>query len=94
MGYGSLNSKRMESESILLTLFQGDHGRWECYTESREIDQQVLFYSICPLVCAAERRGAVAEFLCRANWGLVIGNFELDWDQGQIRYKTSTLWLR
>ena len=76
-------------EPMLLTLFQGDHGRWECYAECRETEQQVLFYSICPLVCPVERRTEVAEFLGRANWGLVIGNFELDWDQGQIRCKTS-----
>lgn len=35
------------------------------------------------------RRGAVGEYLTRANYGLVIGNFELDMDSGHIRYKTS-----
>jgi hypothetical protein len=31
----------------------------------------------------------VAEFLTRANSGMVIGNFELDFADGEIRYKTS-----
>jgi hypothetical protein len=33
--------------------------------------------------------GAIAEFLTRANYGMTIGNFELDYTDGEIRYKTS-----
>ena len=29
----------------------------------------------------------MAEFLCRANYGLANGNFELDFRDGEIRYK-------
>ena len=29
----------------------------------------------------------MADFICRANYGLKCGNFELDMDDGQIRYK-------
>jgi hypothetical protein len=32
---------------------------------------------------------AIAEFLTRANYGMTIGNFELDYTDGEIRYKTS-----
>lgn len=31
-----------------------------------------------------------AEFLTRANYGLAFGNFELDMDDGEIRYKVCT----
>ncbi len=31
----------------------------------------------------------MAEFLTRANYGLVIGNFEMDFGDGEVRYKTS-----
>ncbi len=36
-----------------------------------------------------ERRAALAEFVTRANFGLVVGNFEMDMDDGEVRYKTS-----
>lgn len=36
-----------------------------------------------------DRRLALAEFLTRANYGLFIGNFEMDWQDGEVRYKTS-----
>ena len=32
---------------------------------------------------------AAAEFIARANYGLRIGNFELDFNDGEIRYKSS-----
>lgn len=36
-----------------------------------------------------DKRVAVSEYIARANYGLVIGNFELDMDSGHVRYKTS-----
>jgi hypothetical protein len=48
----------------------------------------VHFYSVCPVV-AADDKVAMAEFLTRANFGLAVGNFEMDWESGAIRCKTS-----
>ena len=36
----------------------------------------------------AKKLSAMAEFLCRANYGMRNGNFELGCDDGQIRYKS------
>lgn len=35
------------------------------------------------------RRAEVAEYTARANYGLVIGNFEFEVDSGHVRYKSS-----
>ena len=35
----------------------------------------------------AEQMQEMAEFICRANYGLVDGNFELDFRDGELRYK-------
>ena len=48
-----------------------------------------MFYAICPVAAPEDGRLAMAEFLTRVNDGLVIGNFELDFGNGTIRYKTS-----
>ena len=74
---------------VLKLGYAGKTGNWTCYAQVRELDEQVLFYSICPLSVAPAKRPAVAEFLTRANYGLVIGNFEMDLEDGEIRYKTS-----
>jgi hypothetical protein len=31
----------------------------------------------------------LAEFITRTNYGLIVGNFEMDFADGEIRYKTS-----
>jgi hypothetical protein len=35
------------------------------------------------------RRAAAALSIARINWGLLIGNFEVDLDDGQVRFKCS-----
>lgn len=68
---------------------QGDAGEWACFVRCDEEKQVVAFYSLCPLVADPSRRAAVHEYLTRANWGLAVGNFELDLDDGEIRVRTS-----
>lgn len=80
---------RAREQPILQMGFQGDNGNWLCYAEAREEFEQFVFYSVCPTNAPEGRRQAVAEFLIRVNYGLVIGNFEMDLDDGEIRYKTS-----
>ena len=81
--------EQLEDQPILRLGFSGDHGKWTCYAQAREEHQQFVFYSVCPLNAPEEKRLATAEFLTRANYGLVIGNFEMDFADGEIRYKTS-----
>jgi len=65
------------------------NGKWECYAAANEEQQQMVFYSICPINTPASKRQALAEFLTGINYGQIIGNFELDMEDGEIRYKTS-----
>ena len=57
--------------------------------QAREAEHQLLFYSVYPLNAPEERRAAVSELLTRANFGQFLGNFEMDWEDGEVRYKTS-----
>jgi hypothetical protein len=81
--------QQIPGESTLRLAFQGKNGRWDCYAKVREQQQQFAFYSICPNNAPENKRMAVAEFITRANYGMIIGNFELDFTDGEIRYKTS-----
>ena len=31
----------------------------------------------------------MAEFITRANYGMIVGSFEMDYGDGEVRYKTS-----
>ena len=75
--------------AVLNMGFSGKNGKWMCYAQAREPEQQVVFYSVLPVNVPENRRQNVAEFITRANYGMVIGNFEMDYDDGEIRFKTS-----
>jgi hypothetical protein len=55
----------------------------------RDEAQRFLFYLDYGPTVPAERREEIARFLTRANSGLAIGNFEMDWDDGLVRFKAS-----
>jgi hypothetical protein len=79
---------KLQGEPILRMAFQGKNGEWTCYAKAREEQQQFFFYSLCPINAPSDKRFAVAEFLTRANYGMMNGNFELDFNDGEISYKT------
>ena len=80
---------QLEGETILRLGFTGDNGSWRCYAEAKEERRQFVFYSVLDTRVSEEKRPAMAEFLTRANYGMIIGNFEMDYSDGEVRYKTS-----
>lgn len=68
---------------------QGDNGQWACIAQADEERRLFLFYSAAPLDVPAHMRQAMAEFITRANYNTLVGNFELDMEDGDLRYKTS-----
>jgi hypothetical protein len=81
--------QKADGKSLVRLQYRGKSGEWSCYAEVRLEDSQFLFYSICPTYIPDDHRLPVAEYLTRANFGLVSGNFELDFSDGQVRYKTA-----
>jgi hypothetical protein len=73
---------------VLVSDLSGVWGTWKFYAQVAGEHDVVLFYSICPLRVPEEQRLEAAHFLTRANHGLATGNFELDFEDGEIRYKT------
>ncbi|WP_427159631.1 YbjN domain-containing protein [Aliinostoc sp. HNIBRCY26] len=77
-----------KTEHLLKIGYQGENGEWLCTVKTREQHRQVIFYSSFPVNVPENKRVAVAEFLTRANYNLIVGNFEMDWHDGEVRYKT------
>jgi hypothetical protein len=80
---------RIGDDSAYSTTYQGRHGRWVCIAIAYEERRSFVFYSSSPLPARAERRAVVAELIATANYHLELGNFELDPDSDDIRFRTS-----
>lgn len=83
------NFEENTEHSYLSMGFRGEHGSWRCVARAREQHEQAIFYSILDTNCPEDRRAAMAEFITRVNYGTIIGNFEMDYNDGEIRYKCS-----
>jgi hypothetical protein len=74
-------------DDLIELVFENPRSRWKSYAKATD-DRAFLFYSICATEVPEARRAAVAEFLTRVNFGLVTGNFEMDWTDGEVRFRT------
>jgi len=83
------SSQWLEGKPVLSLPYAGANGKWVCFAQAREEQQQFVFYSVIPVNASPETMKAVVEYITRANYGMIMGNFEFDYRDGEIRYKTS-----
>ena len=81
--------QQLEDRYIYRMGFSDTNGQVACYAQIRVDLEQFIFYVMCPVKVPEDKRSAMAEFIARANYGLRIGNFELDFSDGEVRYKSS-----
>ncbi len=81
--------QQLGEKPIHRVYFAGENGELRCYAQIRVDLEQFLFYVIAPVKAAESVRALVAEYITRANYGLRIGNFEMDYRDGEVRYKSS-----
>jgi hypothetical protein len=78
-----------DDDEILRFRYEGDHGKWMCFARARSEAGQFIFLSVLSEKVPKDKRPLIAEFLTRANFGLNVGNFEMDFEDGEIRFRTS-----
>ncbi len=74
---------------VLAFAFQGSTDTWSCFVQVDEALRQCIVYALLPFRISAARRDAVMALVTRINYGLRLGNFELDLADGEVRYKTA-----
>ena len=81
--------ERVEELPMVRSRYSGRNGHYDCWFQVRPDEKQLMFYTRAPVNAAENSRMSVAEFFTRANYGMVVGNFELDMSDGEMRYKVS-----
>ena len=79
----------LDENFVYRAYFVGHNGEVTCFAQVRPDLEQFIFYVVMPVRVPANMRVTVAEYITRANYGLRIGNFEMDFDDGEVRYKSS-----
>ncbi len=81
--------QQLKDRTAYRVLFSGKNGQLTCFAQILVDLEQLLFYAVAPVKVPEELRVAAAEFITRANYGLRIGNMEMDFRDGEVRYKSS-----
>ena len=81
--------RRMEGKYAFTMGFTGRNGDLRCYAIIHPDLEEFLFYAVAPIKVPEEVRSAASEFITRANYGMRIGNLEMDYSDGEVRYKSS-----
>jgi len=83
-------SYRLDGDKpVIHTGFNGNNGIWQCVAIAGPQDLYLMFLSLLPCKAVSGRRAACAELLTRINYGLTQGCFEMDFEDGEIRFRTS-----
>ncbi len=83
------NQEEKDDHNAVYFSYTGKQGKLNTTIIVREPMEVICVYSRLELTVTEEKLAAAAEFICRANYGLLIGNFELDFRDGEVRYKSS-----
>lgn len=82
--------ERDDEEDMLSFRLEDEEGHeWGCLAVAEEQAEQVMFYSVMLETVNPEHRNEVMRFVTMANYGMQVGNFELDLEDGEVRFKTS-----
>ncbi len=78
-----------EAEQFFKLFYEGRQGQaWECFAQADEAKAWAFFYSVFPARAPEARRAAVAELLTRINYQVPLGNFDMDWSDGEVLFRT------
>ena len=83
------NFEVLSDHSTIALGFEGVNGEWHCMIQTRELEEQMIFYSSLSENISSNRIETMMRFITMANYRLVVGNFELDVTDGELNYKTA-----
>src|SRR5262252_6039096 len=78
-----------EGRTALRYGFSTEEHRWIVVGDVREKEEVIVILAILSKVVEPPQRVAVAELITRINYRISIGNFEMDFEQGGVRFRTS-----
>jgi hypothetical protein len=74
---------------LIQTGANGKNGRWPCIAIAGRENEHLIFLSIFPVNIPLEKRVAIAELVTRINYRLTHGCYEMDFEDGELRFRTS-----
>lgn len=81
--------KKGQNEPDVAFAFQGENGKWMVYIRAHEELSLLTIYSMGLNDVPENKRTEMALLFTRNNLGMILGNFELDLETGEYRFKNT-----
>lgn len=78
-------------EDIFTCHFAANNGNYRVMIGTEEDDSYLVIYVISNLSISPEMRTKIAEYVTRANYAMRTGCFELDFDDGELRFRSAVV---
>jgi hypothetical protein len=78
---------KIEDQNVFLFGMGSKNGNFQCVIEVIDEEKKFLFYSIMGANIPPEKRADVLQLINKLNCMLFVGNFEMEEEEGEIRYK-------
>ncbi len=79
---------QVENELVYQVRYPAKFLPLTCFAQIDPNWEQFAFYVLLPIRVREDLRLVFAEYLTRVNYGLRVGNFEMDFADGEVRYKS------
>lgn len=79
----------VEGAPLLTFNVLGERATYPCWAAVNEEADQCTAFVVLPHRVAEDKRVAMGELLTRINYGLAIGNLEMDFADGELRFRAS-----
>jgi hypothetical protein len=79
---------QVKDNATFLFGIAGNNGNFQCIAATDEDKHTFGFLSVCGANTPVEKRGQMLELINRLNFSLFLGNFEMDFEDGEVRYRT------
>lgn len=80
---------QVEGKNVLLFGIAGKKGNFQCIADLIEEENRFIFFSVCGANTPTNKKEEMLELLNNLNYKLFFGNFEMDFQNGEIRFRTS-----
>ncbi len=83
-----LEYAQVENELVYQVRYPAKFIPLTCFAQIDPDWEQFAFYVLIPIQVREDLRLVIAEYLTRVNYGLRVGNFEMDFEDGELRYRS------
>jgi len=82
--------ERNDEYQVIKSGIQGENSNYSLFFLSNEEMNLFAVYAAAENPIPTDKRSSISEFITRANYGMYIGAFEMDMDDGEIRFRMGT----